>query len=107
MRCQSVGNIMNRKGSKGRIQNIPNEGSKIREVYDQFQASKGVPIEWSYKTSGCCGRRLMQDLKDYYGLDIRRIQSGSSKTGRKSLYVLAGEWFGSEYVDYIAKVIEK
>jgi hypothetical protein len=104
MRCQSVGNVMNKKGSKGRTQNIPREGSKIREIYDLFQASKGVTIEWSYKAGG---KRLMQDLKDYYGLDIRRIQSGSSKTGRKSLYVLAGEWFGSEYVDYIARELEK
>jgi hypothetical protein len=37
--------------------------------------------------------RPLSDLQDYYGLDIRRISRGK--------WVLAGEWFGLTYLDYI------
>lgn len=96
MRSQSVGNIKNKTCSHS--QPIPREGSKIREVYDLFYANKGVAIEWHFSGSN----RLILDLQDYYGLDIRNLQKGSPRTGRPSKWVLAGEWFGKTYVDYIA-----
>ena len=53
---------------------------------------------FSANAGGSCrfgaGGRTITDLRDYYGLDIRKI------TTRK--WVLAGEWIGRTYVDYIA-----
>jgi hypothetical protein len=72
-------------------QKYPKEGTKLRGLYDLFQANKGRVI--SYKiTNGA----QIEFLKDFYGLDIRCI--------RKGAWVLAGEWFNdSDYVDYIAE----
>lgn len=79
------------------VQDIPREGTKLRSLYDVFQANKGIVI-----AGGFGDRRIsrkMEDLRDYYGLDIRRIRNGH--------WVLAGEWFGLKYVDYIAERLNK
>jgi hypothetical protein len=69
---------------------IPSEGSKLRAIYDRFQASKGRVIEFSRTND-----RPLLDLQDYYGLDIRRVSRGK--------WVLAGEWFGRVYLDYVSE----
>jgi hypothetical protein len=68
---------------------IPSEGTKLRALYDLFHASRGQVIDFSRPGNG----RPFNDLIDYYGLDIRRISRGK--------WVLAGEWFGKIYLDYI------
>lgn len=73
----------------------PREGTALRGVYDFFISQKGVPIAWKRKR----GDTNIDRLKDIYGLDIRCLRQG--------LWVLAGEWFGSTYVDYIADRIGK
>jgi hypothetical protein len=70
---------------------IPSEGSKLRAIYDRFQASKGRVIDYSSPNND----RLLADLTDYYGLDIRRVA--------RCKWVLAGEWFGRAYLDYLAE----
>jgi|SRR5882724_8899568 len=97
-RCTSVSHFLRAKRGAP-TQDIPREGTHLREVYDLFQSSKGVPIEWSPGNRG----KYIMDLTDFYGLDIRRLQSGNSRSGRKSQYVLAGEWIGRVYIDYIAE----
>lgn len=76
----------------------PAEGTKIRAVYDLLMASKGLPVEVNlsrmFNSNGGADGRRIQDLRDYYGLDIRKLSNGR--------WVLAGEWFGKTYVDYIA-----
>jgi len=74
----------------------PREGTRIRGLYDMFMERRGLPIEWSvnYLTA-----RAIDDLRDYYGLDIRNLGYGR--------WVLAGEWFGPTYIDYIADRIAK
>lgn len=67
----------------------PGEGTKLRAVYDLFMANKGLPVQYKANTNS----NLFQ-LVNFYGLDIRRIRNGR--------WVLAGEWFGPTYVDYIA-----
>ena len=51
----------------------------------------------------------MAALIDVYGLDIRsRSHPGAWGTGSSEReYILAGEWFGKVYVDYIAEQLEK
>lgn len=72
------------------VQSLPREGTKLREVYDLFQANKGVAI--SFKRD-----HAVYFLVDFYGLDIRCVRQGQ--------WVLAGEWFGKVYQDYIAERI--
>jgi hypothetical protein len=74
----------------------PKEGTKLRARYDLFMANKGVPID--RPLSGKRNPRLIHDLRDYYGLDIRCL-------GYRR-WVLAGEWFGPVYIDYIADKIK-
>jgi len=99
MRCQTVSRA---KGKvNGVLQPMPREGSRLRKVYDLFQANKGRPVEFQIGMFGP-DPNAINKLMDFYGLDIRRIRSGSSRVGRVSTWVLAGEWFGRVYVDYVA-----
>jgi len=75
----------------------PREGTKLRAIHDLFVANKGIPIAFS--TSGAPARARIEQLRNFYGLDIRCLARGR--------WVLAGEWYGSTYVDYIADVIHK
>lgn len=83
------------------VQAAPREGTYLREVYDLFMANKGVAIEFTMGRN----RRVIEVLTDYYGLDIRCIHRGRRHCG-KSQWVLAGEWFGRSYQDYIAERLE-
>lgn len=75
---------------------IPHEGTRMRRVFDIFMANKGVPVDIAPSQFG--GRNkgsVVRQLTDIYGLDLRCIRPGR--------WVLAGEWFGRHYVDYIAE----
>lgn len=75
----------------------PREGTSLRRMYDLLMASKGIPIKVSlcrFEGRGKSTTSMVEQLQDFYGLDIRKIQSGK--------WVLAGEWFGKTYRDYIA-----
>jgi hypothetical protein len=69
----------------------PQMGTKLREVHDFFLHNRGIPVKWSWAGGG----GQLYALQDFYGLDIRRIRHG--------VWVLAGEWIGDEYRDYIAQ----
>lgn len=71
----------------------PRQGTQLRAVYDLFQANRGRPI--AFLTSDFGGPNRIAQLVDYYGLDIRRLRRGR--------WILAGEWFGRVYVDYVAQ----
>lgn len=74
------------------VSSAPREGTKIREVYDLFQANKGRVINFTQPSGN-----ITDNLTDYYGLDLRCVGYGK--------WILAGEWFGKIYVDYIAERI--
>ncbi|WP_458756651.1 hypothetical protein ACSVBT_12790 [Afipia sp. TerB] len=100
MRCTTASQIIHKGRRLAPTNSIPREGSKIRKVYDLFYANKGRPVE--FQTSDCGDPNIIGKLIDFYGLDIRLIRNGSSRVGRRSQWILAGEWFGLTYVDYIA-----
>lgn len=100
MRCATVAQC--KRSHSAMLQNVPREGSRLRAIYDLFQSRKGLPVEFYQRRYGA----EIRQLTDFYGFDIRRLQSGNSQTGRASLYVLAGEWFGKVYIDYIAERIQ-
>lgn len=72
----------------------PRDGTYTRSVYDLFMRSPGKPVEFKVGKS----KIIIRTLQDTYGLDIRRLKQGHKES--KSLWVLAGEWFGPVYVDY-------
>ena len=80
--------------------NVPREGTALRSFYDKLFSSPGC---WQrFNNHSKFGPRPIVDLKNYYGLDIRRrrIPDGYG-TGEFEL-MLAGEWFGRVYLDYVA-----
>lgn len=103
MRCATAAQSKSgRWRRKAALQEKPRDGSRTRAIYDLLQAGKGRPVEIEITGKSSVGVIIVQ-LENFYGLDIRRLQNGSCCTGRKSKYVLAGEWFGRVYVDYIAE----
>jgi hypothetical protein len=98
-----VETVSSMKGSlDNRHQERPGSGTRLGDLYELFKANEGIPIGGlSFTRSDYSG---IGQLQDYYGLDIRCIRRGGHQRG-KSTWVLAGEWFGSEYVDYIAQRI--
>lgn len=94
MKFLSVSQI--KRDSKTTFAPYPVEGSRTREICEMFRNSPGIPIRWS-KTNDDAPR--LESLIDRYGLDIRRLGP--------EMWVLAGEWFGSEYRDYIAEYIAR
>lgn len=77
----------------GRTHDYPKAGSELRRVADMFLANRDAVIAYVPKT-----KRIVDDLIDYYGLDIRRVGRGK--------YRLVGEWFGKVYIDYTKEAEE-
>ncbi len=80
----------------------PKEGTRLRRVYDLLMANKGIPIDihlTCFEGASHAGGIAIEQLRDFYGLDIRKIKYGR--------WVLAGEWFGATYKDYIADRLER
>jgi hypothetical protein len=104
MRCITVSQakMIGKSRFAAPLKSIPREGSRVRAAYDFFYANKGVTVEFQFDKFGG-DNNLINKLTDFYGLDIRRIRNGSARVGRVSTWVLAGEWFGRVYVDYIAE----
>ncbi len=103
MRTESAYSI---KGSKDKgKQKVPREGSRIRLLWDLLHLHQGevvtLPLTTMFPIT------TIYVLRDFYGLDIINLSTNEGdKAGRKkgnSRWILAGEWFGSKYVDYIAK----
>lgn len=78
-------------------QDIPAAGTRVRQVFDLLLASKGLPIAVNLSRFGDGRRFKVEYLRDSYGLDIRYLGRGR--------WVLAGEWVGPEYRDFIAEKI--
>lgn len=96
MRVESVSSLKHTKHSRP-LQKIPREGTNIRAVYDLLMERRGLPIEVPLTVLTGNGKRIINDLTDFYGLDIRKLRS--------KCWVLAGEWIGRVYVDYIAEAL--
>lgn len=75
---------------------IPRPGSRTRAIYDALIAQPGRLIEMPFSASSLNG--ILTHLRDDYGLDIRCRGSGRGTC----LWLLAGEYIGAGYLDYIA-----
>lgn len=74
-------------------QNVPKEGTKIRELYDLFMDNKGKILDVTFNDSTERSRKAY--LVDSYGLDIRCLQRGK--------WCLVGEWNDDKYIDYVVQ----
>lgn len=88
-RCMSVGQL---KVRGHHHLEEPTPGSKIREVYDFFMSNKGRVVNYTHIVNH---RNMMERLVDDYGLDIRCVKRGQ--------WLLAGEWVGRVYIDYVVE----
>lgn len=108
MRCMSAARAKSlAKGKKIRgapLQACPREGTKLRARWDFLQANRGLPVPM---TGGHV--EISNDVRafnDFYGLDVRRVGRRNRLSNEPEIWVLAGEWFGRIYVDYIAERLE-
>jgi hypothetical protein len=107
MRCQTAAKAKFKSRYVGApLRERPKEGSVLRQTFDLLQANKGRTVEIVSNKSFPIGIQIIQ-LENFYGLDVRLVRQGHKGVGRLSTYVLAGEWFGRVYIDYIAERIEE
>lgn len=78
--------------------NAPRPGTKLRLLYDMFQAHRGKVVQLSQADTN--HNRRIVDLTDYYGLDIRNVKYGGH-------YMLVGEWIGGTYRDYLVEALKR
>ena len=85
----------------------PGWGTINRRILDFFLERRGIVIECSLQDIATqCGLTLksgrvsrhISDLTDFWGMDIRKL--GNRR------WVLAGEWRGSSYTDFISARID-
>lgn len=92
------------------VQNAPRPGTGARRVYDWLFARPGtwqrLPPPDDLGIRSTIGLNIIRAyMQDFYGLDIRQRDvgvKGARGKGRGSEWMLAGEWFGNAYVDYVA-----
>jgi hypothetical protein len=92
----SIGEIKDPKRT-ARSRDTPKEGTNIRRVYDLLMENRGRWVIVTPQSTGLLVGSLctiFNRLNDSYGLDIRR---GYGK------WLLAGEWFGKVYIDYVVE----
>jgi hypothetical protein len=82
----------------------PAEGSRIRIIYDCLQNRKGRPVEIPFIPRAKMGSILLQ-LRVTYGMEILILQKRTKH--QPSIYILVGEWFESEYRDYLEERFAK
>jgi hypothetical protein len=90
MRGDSVASL---KG-KSRLQPLPQQGTRIRKVYDALLEHAGHPVQLTATEAEC-----IPPLRDIYCCDI-------TPTGHHT-YVLVGEWDDKVYIDYVKQRFEK
>ena len=106
MRCESAGVAKGTKVGQSTAQQIPKLGTKIRELWDLLHLHKGeVFID---RLTPRFGNGTIRQLRDFYGLDIRDLGEAKRPGGKVGghgphRWILAGEWFGRDYRDYIAE----
>lgn len=96
MKCASAADVKGHNCNRFKT-SLPKAGTKLREVYDLFQANKGIILDGTLKELGVEHGGVLP-LIDYYGLDISHL--GHRK------WCLVGEWFGSTYIDYLADKVK-
>lgn len=106
MRVATVNEIKRGRTSE-HLLDYPHEGSAPKRLYDVLFAHRGRDVdlrpacrEIGLPSHGGYLRTRLAMLTDYYGCDIR-------KGLKRGHYILAGEWFGAHYSDYVNQAIDE
>jgi hypothetical protein len=85
-------------GTRKLWQDAPRPGTKLRAIYDLLTDNPGECVELDIRKNS----RIIGQLTDFYGLDIRQVQRGYRRgiINRPSVYLLAGVWNGRDYTDF-------
>lgn len=82
---------------------VPREGTYTHAVYSILKANPASPVNLPRSNFL---NTVIEALRDYYGLDVRRFYEKQIRKGQRGLplsrHWLVGEWFGKTYVDYVA-----
>lgn len=109
MRLMSANTIKaNARGKRSKQKrDVPDEGSLIRLLWDVLHANKGRFVPVSGLDTGYNKHSLYAargQLTDFWGLDIAYKPGKKGPKGYKEMsWCLVGEWFGKDYVDYLAE----
>lgn len=108
MRCASVYQLKSPKitlaGKKRKqLRPEPRPGTRLRELYDLLQSHKGKPVPVFGFGSRSVLQPALNQLRDFYGLDIRLTKGVRKHGNRIPEFTLVGEWFGKVYIDYMVK----
>lgn len=105
--------VSNLKGRAALGAEKPMEGSALRTLYDLLYVNRGKAVHLSdiKAALGAADPTLLpsmrQNLRLFYGLDIRPFQHGQYRyVGQKrsrAAWLLAGEHVGRGYIDYVVK----
>lgn len=79
----------------------PKEGTKLRQVYDALKAAPGKSVLIDFVEDRALLYRQLQQLRDFYGLDIQNVPTGPKHRHTKYEHVLVGEHIGKDYVSYV------
>jgi hypothetical protein len=87
------------RGKPVHLEQMPKEGTRVRQLFDLFHAYKGQIIDLGMGPRTNTNPRYkniygaMKQLKDAYGMDI----TSNGKGG----FCFHGEYFGTKYVSYV------
>ena len=81
-----------KKRYKTVIQQLPKEGSKVREVFDLFHAYKGQILDLGNSDIAKKTYQRIKHLQLFYGMDVVYLGKGK--------WCFRGEYIGSKYVLY-------
>lgn len=93
------------KGAASPTQTVPRPGTRRRLLYDLLVAHRGHIVEFNPCDLGYSDRegaitKDLETLRNDYEMDIRCL--GARGRGiRGSRWLLAGEWDGKVYIDYV------
>lgn len=97
---------LKQKGNRGNNkQRRPREGTKLGNLYDLLVENAGETVSFHISDHKYAGP-MIEQLKTFYGLDIRLVSKGGTKKGA-SIYILAGYWDGVTYIDCIAEKVKE
>ena len=88
-------------GTHPNTRGIPRPGTRIRAIYDLLMENKGkwIKVDSNKFQSVQAAWTSMTYLKNFYGLDI--VGRGQGRGHKYGEWLLAGEWFGKVYIDYV------
>lgn len=106
MRCASAYYLKSPKitlrGTKRKLPRPePRPETKLGKLYRDLQDNKGKPLPLDGPRT--LNEYRLNQLRDFYGLDIRLTKGVRKGGNRIPEYTLVGEWFGKVYIDYMSE----